>query len=437
VSAAGTMTRALLDFASAEHSLPQQTRDYAERLLADTLAVGTAGAASPEALKLHAAFAGEVGGVTARRFDGVRASPQDAAFCSGFAIHCLEWDAVHEGAVVHALSVVTAALLAQSDALGGSDAEAFLTALAVGVDLASGLGIAATGPMRFFRPATAGVIGGALACARLVNLPPAAFADVLGLAYSLASGTMQAHVEASIALPLQIGNAVRSAMAAVTLVEAGLDGPHDALEGHFGYSELIEPLDLERYTSDLGRIWRIDEVAVKPFPSGRASHGALGELEALYGEGLRLADVRRIELFAPPLIERLVARPYRPGMTPAYARLCLSILAPLMLRDGMIDPALFDNGALHAGELVALARNVSVECDNNPDSNAMVPQRLVVTKGDGTEIERVITASLGSIENPMNARQRGAKYDLCRSLAGTRCDPRLFDDPLSYATDPT
>jgi 2-methylcitrate dehydratase PrpD len=104
-------------------------------------------------------------------------------------------------------------------------------------------------------------------------------ADVLGLAYSFACGTMQAHVEASITLPLQIGNAARSAISAVDLIRAGMNGPHDVLEGPFGYSALIEPLELSRYTGDLGKVWRISEVSIKPFPSGRASHGALGALQ--------------------------------------------------------------------------------------------------------------------------------------------------------------
>lgn len=65
-----------------------------------------------------------------------------AAYLNGFRIHGLEWDAVHDRAVVHALSVVTAALAAVIDRRGGCDAEVALAALAVGVDVASGLGLA-------------------------------------------------------------------------------------------------------------------------------------------------------------------------------------------------------------------------------------------------------------------------------------------------------
>ncbi len=425
-------TASILEFAAADHGLPEQARADTLRLLADTLAGGAAGAQSAEARKLRGTLGAFGSDTDARLLCGGQAPADSAAFFNGFAIHCLEWDAVHEGAVVHALSVVTAATMAQVDTTIGMKPDRILTALAVGVDIASGLGLSATGPMTFFRPATAGAIGAALAAARLTDIPMDKYADVIGLAYSFASGTMQAHVEASIALPLQIANAARSAITAVRLVEGGMDGPHDVLEGPFGYSELIEPLDLARYTSGLGRVWRISEVAIKPFPSGRASHGALGEIERLYREGLRLPDIAKVELFAPPLIQRLVGRPYKPDMSGGYARLCLPILTPIMLRDGIIDPTLFDSDDLHAPELIALAPNVTVELDGNPDGNAMAPQRLVLTTRSGEIIERVISENLGSVANPMSAKQSAAKYGLCRKLAGANADARIFDDPLSF-----
>jgi 2-methylcitrate dehydratase PrpD len=413
-------TSAILDFAAAPHVLPPQVRADAERLLADTLAVGAAGAASAEGLRLART---PVGPGKARMLDERLRAASDAAFFNGFAIHCLEWDAVHEPAVVHALSVVTAALLAASDRMGGSNSGKFLAALAVGVDIASGLGLSATGPMQFFRPATAGVIGAALAVARLESLTREQMTDVLGLAYSFAGGTMQAHVEASIALPLQIGRAAQAAVQAVDLVKAGMTGPHEVLEGPFGYSKLIEPLDLARYTPTIGQIWRISEVSIKPFPSGRASHGALGVLQEMRGQ-----DVERIELFAPPLIHRLVGRAYRVGAPMSYNRLCLAFLAPLMLRDGHIDPR-------HDETIASLAEKVTVTLDGNPDGNALSPQRLVVTLADGSIIERQIDANLGSPTAPMSPVQYAAKYDLCRELAPD-ADERVFDHPLSYATDP-
>jgi 2-methylcitrate dehydratase PrpD len=446
-----TETSTILAFANAPHRLPPQVRADAERLLADTLAVGAAGAATAETTALAGALA-IPDGSEARLLRGGRAKAGDAAFVNGFAIHCLEWDAVHEPAVVHALSVVTAALLAVSDRHGGSDPDDFLNALAVGVDIASGLGIAATGPMRFFRPAMAGVIGAALAAARLDGLPPASMSDVLGLAYSFAGGTMQAHVEGSIALPLQIGRAAQAAVQAVDLVKAGLTGPHDVLEGVFGYASLIEPIKLSRYTP--GEPWRISEVSIKPYPCGRASHAALHQLQLLADSWhaalsvMRVSDPQRslgdhllaifshITLAAPPLISRLVGRAYSAHMSPAYARLCLPFLGALMLRDRVIDPRQF-TPATFADPLIAeLAGRIHVETDDSADANALSPQRLIVETGGGGRDDILVPHTLGSPQAPMSQEQTAAKRLLAMTLADRPADRRIFDDPLCYATEP-
>ena len=425
-------TTAILDFAAAAHVLPDAVRADASRLLSDTLAVGAAGAASPEAQALMSVVQAWGQSGEARSFSDHALPAASAAFSNGFAIHCLEWDAVHEKAVVHALSVVSAALLAASDRRVGSDPDAFLTALIVGVDVASGLGIAATGPMRFFRPATAGVIGAAMAVARLEGLSRAQMADVLGLAYSCAGGTMQAHVEASIALPLQIGRAAQAAVQAVDLVKAGMGGPHDVIEGPFGYSALIEPLDLTEYVEGLGTIWRISEVSIKPFPSGRASHAVLGTLADIRSSG---RTIERITAHVPPLIMRLVGRAYDADMTPAYARLCLPLLCALMLRDGRIDPRRFTEETFADPVIIELAQKVTVTLDDNTDGNALSPQRVEILYADKTSESIDVAHTLGSPQAPLSPEQANAKYELCRALA-PNCDPRIFDDPIAYATEP-
>lgn len=434
-----TGTDAILDFAAADHRLPDRTRADTLRLLRDTLAGGAAGANSPEAQALLRAVRSWGQSEEARVIGGAEMLPApSAAYFNGFAIHCLEWDAVHEPAVVHALSTVTAALLASADRRADVDEEELLTALAIGVDIASGIGLSACGPMRFFRPATAGIIGAALASARLERMSRAQMADILGLAYSQAAGTMQAHVEASIALPLQIANAARGAITAVDLVRAGMNGPHDALEGSFGYTALIEEIDLSRYTADLGTNWRISEISIKPFPSGRASHGALGALSAMMAQ--RRFDPHRVAsvtVYAPPLIHRLVGRPYKPDMTPAYARLCLPFLVPLMLRDAMIDPRHFTAKGMADGKIAMLAENVEVVLDDNPDGNALTPQRLIITMDDGEVVEEQIAVNLGSPDAPMNAPVADNKYGTCAALAAQECDPRIFNNPLSYVTEKT
>lgn len=429
-------TAKLLDFAQAEHVLPPAVRDAAIHLLGDTLAAGAAGSTAPGAAGVRQAAAGWGAGTEARLIAiDSRVPAASAAFVNAFQIHCLEWDAVHEPAVVHALSTVTGAVGAAIDRRGGCSPDEALAALAVGVDIASGLGIAASSGLSFFRPATAGCIGAALAVARIDGVENAA--DVLGLAYSQCAGTMQAHVEGSIALPLQIAVAARAAITAVDLTKAGLTGPHDALEGPFGYFTLFDDGDLSAYSNHLGECWRIAEVSIKPFPSGRASHAVLATLDQLRREGLvDASDVARVEAFVPPLIRRLVGRPLHADVTPAYARLCLPLLSALMLSDGRIDPRRFTRDTFSDPAIIALADKMVITLDGNDDPNALSPQRLVVTRADGSSVERLIPDTLGHPQAAMSAAQTKTKRDLARELADTVTDARLFADPLSYFSRP-
>jgi 2-methylcitrate dehydratase PrpD len=237
---------------------------------------------------------------------------------------------------------------------------------------------------------------------------------------------MQAHVEGSIALPLQIANAARAAITAVDLVKAGLTGPHDGLEGPFGYFSLFDEGDLSRYTDTLGSTWRISEVSTKPYPSGRASHAVLSTLAELRRDG----EIAAIEAYVPPLIGRLVGRPPRRDMTPAYARLCLALLVELMLEDGRVDPRRFAELPAISGE------RLRIVVDDNPDPNALSPQRVIVTFTDGRRVEREIAHTLGSPDATFSAAQAAAKRDLARELAPPDADSRIFDHPLAYFTDP-
>lgn len=421
-----TATSDLLDFAAADHVLPPPVRADAERLLADTLAVGAAGASAPGADGVLAAARRWGASGEARLLGSPERLPApSAAFVNGFRIHCLEWDAVHEPAVVHALSVVTAALLAAIDRRGGCNPDAALVALAVGVDVAAGLGLAATSPLTFFRPAIAGTIGAALAVARVEGIARDRLPDVVGLAHAACAGTMQAHVEGSIALPLQIANAARAAVTAVDLVAAGLAGPRDALEGPFGHFALFDAGDLATYTARLGGTWRISEVSTKPFPSGRASHGVLGALAGL-GGAIRSVDAR-----VPPLVARLVGRPPLSGMTPAYARLCLPFLVALMLRDQRIDPRCFTPATFADPALAAVAARVRVRVDGNPDLNALSPQSVEVTFDDGGNRTVAVAGTLGSPDVPLSPADQGAKLALARDLAAGAA-PAIFAQPLAY-----
>jgi 2-methylcitrate dehydratase PrpD len=403
-------------------ALPEAARRSAKTFLHDTLCVGVSGAAAPNAPAILAVARtwGEGGACSVLGHGDLRLPAPSAAFVNGFQIHCQEFDCVHEAAVLHPMATVVAALRAEAERSGPYAGADFLAAMVAGVDVAVALGLAPTTPLRFFRPATAGVFGSVAALARLRRLERSTTLDAMGYALAFASGTMQAHLEGKPALPVQVGNAARSAIVAVDLAVAGLKGPQRSIDGPFGYLSLFETdYDLGPVLRDLGAVRRITEVSWKPFPTGRAAHGGLVAVNTLMKEpGVSASSLDALVFRAPPLIQRLVGRPALADMDVAYARLCLPWLAAVALSHGEVRLGDFTPARLADPALLALAQRITVVSDGGDDPAAFTPVLATFTAISGAVFEAEITSMLGAPSNPLSREQHMEKARRCLARAG-------------------
>jgi len=400
--------------------IPQAARLSAKTFLLDTIAVGIAG--------VHAPFAAQVaasetrGSIGQSRIFGRSActSPRAAAFINAFQIHAQEFDCVHEPAVLHPFSAVLGALSAACTAEPGIDGARFGAALVAGVDIAVALGVAATGPLTFFRPAIAGLFGATAALARLRGLSEAQTVASLGHALSFASGTMQAHLEGTPGLALQVGAAARSALAAADLAQAGLPGAALSIDGAFGYFALFENShDLEPVLASFGQEFAVTALSHKPFPTGRAGHGGIGALQALQrAHGFEAGEIATLRYVAPSLIARLVGRPAQPDMRVAYARLCLPYLLARTAFSGTVGLDAFSPEALADQAVLELAGRVTVERNDNPDLAAFTPARLRVRLRDDRTLDIDVPALLGSPALPLDRAAQLRKVQDCLIFGG-------------------
>jgi 2-methylcitrate dehydratase PrpD len=415
--------------------LPEAAIDAGKVLALDTLAVSVSGSAAPHAAAVGAAVArwgtGEEAHVLGR---GDALPAPSAALVNAYQAHSQEWDCVHEAAVVHSLATVQSAVFAAAERRGGISGRAFLLALAAGVDASATIGMGSRAGLKFFRPATAGTFGVAAALGKLEGLDEAALRDALGLAFTQAAGTMQAHVEGRPTLALQVGLATRAGMNAVDLAAAGFPGPHDMLEGPFGYYAMMEGAWDAAPFEALGQVSRIAEVSIKPFPTGRANHAGIDGIQRLLAaEPIAPEEVERLTLLAPPLIHQLVGRPYRDGMTASYARLCFQYAGAVALRFGTVDAPDFHPERLADPTLRSLARRIEVVIDDNPDPNSLVPQTVRMRLRSGAVREVRVEHMLGSPANPLTKTQREDKVRRAWSQAAGKLDPASADRAIALA----
>ena len=189
--------------------LPIEARQRAAVYVLDSLGVGIAGSSVEGAQGLLCVASGWGAPSASVWGRGERLAAPAAAFINAWQMHNQEYDCLHEGAVVHAMASVLPAALAAAETRGGVSGAELIVAVAVGVDVAAGLGLASRAGFRFFRPATAGGFGAVAAAGRLLGLDRKALEAAFAWQLAQVSGTMQAHAEGSPLLPVQVAFNVR------------------------------------------------------------------------------------------------------------------------------------------------------------------------------------------------------------------------------------
>lgn len=384
----------------------------AKTFILDSLGVGLSGSRVPLVKDLEA-VAQEWGAGDAARIWGSaqRVPASTAAFINSYQIHNQEWDCVHEPALVHPMAVILGTLVAWCDARGGVRGSQLIEGCSVAVDIATSLGRAAKNKLRFFRPAMCGALGATAGIARIEGLDAVTTRSALGLAYSQLSGTMQAHVEGSPMLPMQIGFNARIAIDAIRMARHGIRGPLQFVEGPFGYFTLIDPEWDRTAFDDLDSREAITELSHKPYPSGRATHGGVdGVLTLRERHGFGVNDIKEIRVLAPPLIIQLVDRAPSPTMIPSYARLCLPYVAAIALLHDDVRVTDFDPDAITEPARHELAARIRIVKDQNPAVNVLAPQRVEVSLCDGTELAVDLPAVLGAPGRPLSRERHLAKF---------------------------
>jgi 2-methylcitrate dehydratase PrpD len=408
-------------FADLSEAAVRATRTF----LLDTLGCGVAGSTAPKVdAVVDAAQRWGAGEEATVWGDRRRLPAAQACIANGYRIHALEWDCVHEPAVVHPMATLLPALLANAErrAAAGApvDGRQLLLSIALGVEIAAMIGAASTSVMRFFRPATCGGFGVVAGLGSMERLDAATMMNAFGIQYGQTSGTMQAHVEGSTLLGLQVGFNGRAGLTSIDLAMAGMSGPKDVLTGPYGYYKLFETShDIPSWWARLGKQWQITRVSHKPFPSGRLTHAAVDALQQALAElGFRAEDLAAAEIAVPPLAYRLVGRPDIAEPAPNYARLCIPYVGAVTLIDGSCQPEAFAADRLKDPAIHAVASRIAVRQDDNPDVNALWPQRFDLSLRDGRRWQRVIETPIGHPDNPLSTERHLAKFGRCWALSG-------------------
>ncbi|MDQ0382488.1 MmgE/PrpD family protein [Amycolatopsis thermophila] len=399
---------------------PAAVMDVTGLCLADFLAVATLGArleSSEPVLRTVRALGDDGGPCTVIGRRGT-ASPEHAALLNGMFAHSLDFDDTNIPACSHPGAPVIPAVLAAAEHAGAAGPDV-LSGLVAGHEVCCRVGRAIGGGAydRGFHPtAIAGTFGAAAGAARVLGLDAATTESALGLAGSMASGSMQYLCNGAWNKRLHAGLAARNGLTAVLLAASGFRGSAAAIEGDAGalinFGTVPDPGAL---TADLGSAWYLLDTGFKPYPSCRLTHAATDICLDLHSElGMRRAD--SVTVVISPRADSIVGGDAPHKVRPANvvdAQFSVRFQCAVALLDGQVTWASY--GRLDDPAVQALAARIMVAID--PDQGPAAATVCLQT-GDGVRLERHRDLPRGESGDPDNRRVVDDKLIQAATAAG-------------------
>lgn len=312
------------------------------------------------------------------------------------------------------VAIVPAAFAAAEHRDGPVSGAEFLTAVAVATDVE--IRLIAGAPHAIDTPFNStylfGHFGAAVAAGTLLGAGECML-DALGLAYTQAAGTYQAHHEGTLAVRTQMGSCVRNGIQSALLAMSGVDAPHQFLTGRHGlYPSFFAECESNAVLGGLGEVFMGTRLGFKGYPCCAAMHQALDAVDEIRTRvGLRHTDVASVHVHGAPSMaitcvpieeKRLCTNHVEQSFSLPWAVACLLVGGRLTLAD-------FRGSALADRARTALAGKVSAELDAPDDGVYAV---ITLTNGDRLT-SKAIAAPSGHADNPLSLDQIVGRYRDC------------------------
>lgn len=427
-------TAVLADWATdlREAGPPEQITELTKGLLLDFVRAAVIGTDTPwgSAAREVSVAEGAPGAAEVLVY-GDRLAPAAAAFANGAFAHAADIDDTHVGAMLHPGAAVMPAALAMAQTVDASGPQ-LVHAIVAGYESAIRIALAVQ-PSHFHQgfqaTGTCGVFGAAVAAALLLGLDARATAGALGVAGSCAGGLAQFYYSGSTVKRIHAGLAARNGVSAALLSRAGIEGPHDILEGEAGFGRAYaDGLDTAAIADGLGEDFRMVAMTVKPHATSARCQGAVEAAMLLVREhGLTPDDVDGIEIGVPRVVVGRLTNADPPDTSAAQMSLPYAVAlalvtahergtSPLLTVRDFAD-RLDDRQVRRLAAATTCRVDERVEAGTTPE---LVPGMVTLRCADGGTLTRYVAHPLGSSQRPLGAEQR----------------TRLFADALASTTEP-
>jgi 2-methylcitrate dehydratase PrpD len=401
-------------------NLPPEVVSVTKRSIIDTLGAMIAGS-SVNGCKLLVDYIREWGGCEESTIAvfGDKVPSSLAAQANGAMARALEIDDVLDIFPLHPSGSIIPVCLAVAERKGGIRGRDFITAAALGHDLAIRLALSTKlSPILSGRYNLFEVFSFTGSAGKLLGLSEDQFVNAMGIAYSQMVGDGQAAEDGVMTSYIQQGTRAKSAIEATLMAQKGITGTRNVLQGQRGFFNAYEPdPDLEALTSGLGTIFRGLDLSVKLHSSCRFTHEAIDVAQMFREEGLTPDQIDQVTVRVNDQCYDLVCQPVDSKhypKTPVEAQFSLpfTTAAAFVKGDVFIDEV--SEQALKNREILELTQRILPVIDPECQTGASVGSLVMEVKTrSGRMLIRKTDFPKGNPKNPASMDDCIKKFRKC------------------------
>ncbi len=416
--------------------LPSHVVDATKKQVLDLLGIAVRGAAQPGVKEL-AELITDWGGREESSLIGLpqKVPAPNAGQLNASMAHALDYDDVHESAIIHPGVAIIPACMAVAERQGNLSGKALLTAVALGVDMMSRLALATTpgeSPIKTGWHLTSiyGFLGAAAVAGKMMGFDEDRLVNGIGIAYHQCAGNGQCVKDGALTKRLGPGFSVRGGIMAALMAEKGVTGAKNCLEGEMGlYNVYFQgKYDRRILLEDLGESFEGHKVAIKPYPCCRGVHPAIDAALALAQKhAIAPGDISEVKTVVTEDLNFLLCSPLEAKCRPrnpvdAQFSIPWGVATALTRRHVVLED--FTPEAIGRKDVLEVAGKIVVEVDNTlKRGDKVYPARVEITTHQGEKYAQQVDEPLGSLERPMSFGDCVEKFKDCtRSLKRGQTD---------------
>lgn len=345
---------------------------------------------------------------------------QHAAFGNAVMSRALDFcDAIAPGP--HIGSSIIPVALACSEIRGGCNGHEFMTALAIGAEVAARFNLSESAYDGFDPTGICVPFGAAAVASRLLGLDKGETLNALGIVFNRCGGSFQSNIDGTLSVRFNQGWVAGDAVSSARLAKLGITGPQNFLSGIYGYLHLYGKGEFtaEDIVGGLGREDRLTQMMYKKYPSCGATQGLTDVmLELVRDAGLVSADIESVRVSLGPYGYRLVGHDFKIGDNPTVnaqfsAQYCI---ANVLLRGGSAIRD-FEADSVRDPAIEKYLPMIEVVADPALDERGHTALDLTVRTRQGRTVERCIDIAPGFPGNPLSTDDHVRRFEACGEYA--------------------